>query len=70
MEKGQDGGICSQNLSRDMLLLGKKLATLAPPNQVLSISQSGGPVEARPVGFSHQVCGGCMVAALPAMDLL
>jgi hypothetical protein len=59
-----------QNLSRDVLLLGEELATLAPPNQVLSISQSGGLVEARPVGFSHQVRGGCVVAALPAMDLL
>jgi hypothetical protein len=44
---------CLQNLSRDVLLLGKELATLAPPNQVLSVSQGSRPVEARPAGFSH-----------------
>jgi hypothetical protein len=53
-----------------MLLLGEELATLAPPNQVLSVNQGGRPVEARPIGLSHQVCGGCMVAAFPAMDFL
>jgi hypothetical protein len=57
-------------LGRDVLLLGEELATLTSPNQVLSISQGGGPVLARPEGFSHQICGGCMIAAFPTMDIL
>jgi hypothetical protein len=51
--KGPRRWNCPQNLSRDVLLLGEELATLTLPNQVLSVSQGGGPVEARPVGFSH-----------------
>jgi hypothetical protein len=57
-------------LGRDVLLLGEELATLTSPNQVLSVSQGGGPVLARPEGFSHQICGGCMIAAFPTMDIL
>jgi hypothetical protein len=53
-----------------MLLLGEELATLTSPNQVLSVNQGSGPVEARPEGFSHQICGGCVVDAFPTMDLL
>jgi hypothetical protein len=53
-----------------MLLLGEELATLPSLNQVLSVSQGGGLVEARPEGVSHQICGGCVVAAFPTMDLL
>jgi hypothetical protein len=68
--KGPGRWNCPENLGWNVLLLGEELATLALSNQVLSIDQSSGPVEARPVGFSHRVCGGCVVAALPAMDLL
>jgi hypothetical protein len=57
-------------LGWDVLLLGEELATFTSPNQVLSVSQGGGPVETRLEGFSHQICGGCVVAAFPTMDLL
>jgi hypothetical protein len=57
-------------LGRDVLLLSEELATLASPNQVLSVSQGGWPIKTRPEGFSHQICGGCVVAAFPTMDLL
>jgi hypothetical protein len=57
-------------LGRDVLLLGEELATFASPNQVLSVSQGGWAVENRPEGFSHQICGGCVVAAFSTMDLL
>jgi hypothetical protein len=57
-------------LSRDVLLLGEELAALTPPNQVLSVSHVGRPVKARPVGFPHQVCGGCVVTAFPAVDFV
>jgi hypothetical protein len=57
-------------LNWDVLLLGEELATLAPPNQILSVSQGSRPVEARPIGFSHKVCGGCVITAFPAMDFL
>jgi hypothetical protein len=53
-----------------MLLFGEKLSTLTLPNQVLSVSQGDGPVEARPEGFSHQIHEGRVVATFPAMDLL
>jgi hypothetical protein len=53
-----------------VLLFGEELATLTTPNQVLSVSQGGGSVEARPVGFSHQICRGCVVAAFLTMDFL
>jgi hypothetical protein len=53
-----------------MLLLGEELAPLASLNQVLGVSQGGRPVEARPEGFSHQVGGGCVIAALSTVDLL
>jgi hypothetical protein len=53
-----------------VLLLGEELATLASLNQVLSVSQGGGRVEARPEGFFHQICGGCVVVAFPTMNLL
>jgi hypothetical protein len=53
-----------------MLLLGEELTTFTLSNQVLSVSQGGGLVETRPKGFSHQICGGCVVAAFPTMDLL
>jgi hypothetical protein len=57
-------------LSRDVVLLGEELAALAPLNQVLSVGHGGRPVKARPVGFPHQVCEGCVVAAFPAVDFL
>jgi hypothetical protein len=57
-------------LSRDVLLLGKELASFAQPNQVLSVRHGSGPVEARPVGFPHQVCRGCVVTAFPAVNFL
>jgi hypothetical protein len=44
--KGLGRWNCPQNLSQDVLLFGKELATLTPPNQVLHISQGGGSVEA------------------------
>jgi hypothetical protein len=53
-----------------MLLIGEELTALAPPNQVLSVGHSGRPVKARPVGFRHQVCGGCVVTAFPVVDFL
>jgi hypothetical protein len=53
-----------------VLLFGEELATLTTPNQVLSVSQGGGSVEARPVGFSHQICRDCVVAAFLTMDFL
>jgi hypothetical protein len=53
-----------------VLLLGEELATFASPNQVLSISKGGGPVETRPEGFSYQISGNCVIATLPYMDLL
>jgi hypothetical protein len=52
-----------------MLLLGEELTTFTSLNQVLGFSQGGG-LETRPEGFSHQICGGCMVAAFSTMDLL
>jgi hypothetical protein len=61
---------CPQDLSRDVLLPRKELASFAPPNQVLSVHNGGGLVEARPAGFSHQVCGGCVVTAFPAVNFL
>jgi hypothetical protein len=57
-------------LSRDVLLLGEELVALASPNQVLSVGHSGRLVKTRPVGFPHQVCGGCVVTALPTVDFL
>jgi hypothetical protein len=36
----------------------------------LSVSHVGRPVKARPVGFPHQVCGGCVVTAFPAVDFV
>jgi hypothetical protein len=57
-------------LGRDVLLLGEELTTFTLPNQVLSVSQGGGPKETRPEGFSHQICGGFVVAAFSTMDLL
>jgi hypothetical protein len=36
----------------------------------LSVIQGGGPVEARPEGFSHLIRRGCMVATFPTVDLL
>jgi hypothetical protein len=68
--KGPGRWNCPQNLSRNVLLLGEELATLAPPNQVLSVSYGSRPVEARLVGCPHQVCGGCVVTAFPGMDFL
>jgi hypothetical protein len=56
--KGPRWWNCPENLSQDVLLLSKELASFAPPNQVLSISHGGRSVEARPVGFPHQVCEG------------
>jgi hypothetical protein len=53
-----------------MLLFGEELATLTSPNQVLSVSQGGGPVEALPIGFSLQIRGGNVVAAFPNVDFL
>jgi hypothetical protein len=57
-------------LSQDVLLLSEELASFAPPNQVLSIGHGGRPVEARPVGFPHQVCEGCVVTTFSAMNFL
>jgi hypothetical protein len=57
-------------LSWDVLLLGEELEALAPPDQVLIVSHGGGPVKARPVGFPHQVCGGCVVTAFSTVDFL
>jgi hypothetical protein len=53
-----------------VLLLGEELATFTSPNQVLGVSQGNGPVETQPEVFSHQICGGYVVAALPTVDLL
>jgi hypothetical protein len=68
--KGPGWLSCPQDLSRDMLLLGEELATLASLKQVLSVGHSGRPVKTQPVGFPHQVCGGCVVTAFPAVDFL
>jgi hypothetical protein len=53
-----------------VLLLGEELATFTSPNLVLGISQGGGPVETRPEGFSHKICGGYVVVTFLAVDLL
>jgi hypothetical protein len=52
------------------MLLGKELATLTSPDQVLGVSQGGGLVEAQTVGLFHQICGGCVVAKFATMDLV
>jgi hypothetical protein len=53
-----------------MLLLGEELTSFAPSNQVLSVRHGGGPVKARPVGFPHQDCGGCVVTTFPTVNFL
>jgi hypothetical protein len=60
----------SSELEPDVLLLGEELAAFAPPNQVLSVSHGSRPVEARPVGFPHQVFGSYVVTAFPTVDFL
>jgi hypothetical protein len=58
-----------QDLSWQVLLLGKELASFAPLNEVFSIGHGRGPVKSRSVRFADQV-GGCHVAAtLATMDL-
>jgi hypothetical protein len=59
----------AQDLSWQVLLFGKELASFAPLGKVFSISYSHGPIESRSLCFTDQV-GGCHVAAtLAAMYL-
>jgi hypothetical protein len=67
--KGPRWGYRAQDLSRQVLLFGKELTSLAPLYEVFGISHGRGPVEAKSVGLADQI-GRCWVAAtLTAMDL-
>jgi hypothetical protein len=59
----------AQDLSRQVLLFGKELTSIAPLNEVFRVGHGRGPVESRSVCLADQV-GGCRVAAtLNAVDL-
>jgi hypothetical protein len=52
----------AQNLSWQVLLFGKELASFASLHEVFSISYGCEPVESRSIRFTDQI-GGCRVAA-------
>jgi hypothetical protein len=52
----------TQDLSWQVLLFAKELASFAPLNEVFSVGHGRGPVESRSVRFADQV-GGCRVTA-------
>jgi hypothetical protein len=59
----------AQDLSWQVLLFGKELASFAPLNEVFSVSYGHRPIKSRSVCFADQV-GGCHVAAtLATVDL-
>jgi hypothetical protein len=51
-----------QDLSCQVLLFSKELASFAPLDEVFSVSYSRGLIESRSIRFTDQV-GGCRVAA-------
>jgi hypothetical protein len=52
----------AQDLSWQVLLFGKELASFASPHEVFSVSYGRGPIESRSIRFTDQI-GGCRVAA-------
>jgi hypothetical protein len=52
----------AQDLSWQVLLFGKELASFASLHEVFSLSYGRGPVESRSIRFTDQI-GGCRVAA-------
>jgi hypothetical protein len=51
-----------QDLSWQVLLFGKELASFAPLDEVFSVSYGRGTIKSRSVCFTDQI-GGCRVAA-------
>jgi hypothetical protein len=59
----------AQDLSWQVLLFGKELASFASLDEIFSVSYDRGPIESRSICFTDQV-GGCRVAAtLAAVNL-
>jgi hypothetical protein len=59
----------AQDLSWQVLLFGKELASFASLHEVFSVSYGHGPIESRSIRFTDQI-GGCRVAAtLAAVNL-
>jgi hypothetical protein len=59
----------AQDLSWQVLLFGKELASFASLHEVFSASYGRGPIESRSIRFTDQV-GGCrMTATLAAVNL-
>jgi hypothetical protein len=59
----------AQDLSWQVLLFSKELASFAPLDKVFSVSYGRGPIESRSIRFTDQV-GGCRVATtLAAVNL-
>jgi hypothetical protein len=57
------------DLSWQVLLFGKELASFAPLDEIFGISHGCGPVETRSVCLVDQVGGSCVAATLVAMNL-
>jgi hypothetical protein len=57
-------------VGRDVLLLGEVLASLAPYDEFLGITQSCGPVESSSESFADQCAKRCVVATDAFVDLL
>jgi hypothetical protein len=67
--EGPSWGNCAEDLSWQVLLFGKELASFAPLYEVFSVRHGYGPLEARSVCFADQIGRGRVAATLSAMNL-